>query len=112
FFRFGNKMSLIASADTDVKFENLQTYYLNWGKVSFEPHIGTEFGYNSMIFVRAGLTDFFIDEKGNYTMSPTFGLGLGFSKIELDYGMGSLMGMSSDLGQTHRISLKLKLNPF
>lgn len=112
FFRFGKDMRLVASFDTDIRFENLQTYYLNWGRMSFEPHIGTEFGYKSLVFIRAGLTDFFIDDKKNYTVSPTFGLGLAFSKIELDYGMGSLMGMASELGQTHRISLKIKLNPF
>lgn len=112
FFQFGEPFKLTLSADTDVRFENLQTYYMNWGKMSFEPHLGIEFGYINMIFLRSGLTDFFVDDKGKNTFAPTFGIGLSFSKIEIDYGMGSLMGTSADLGSTHRISLKLKLNPF
>lgn len=112
FFRFGEPFKLTVTADTDIRFENLRTYYMNLGRMSFEPHLGIEFGYIDMIYFRSGLTDFFIDDKGSYTVSPTFGLGLQFSKIDLDYGMGSLMGTSADLGYTHRISLKIKLNPF
>jgi len=45
------------------------------------------------------------------TFSPTVGLGLGFSRLNLDYGMSSFSGINSDLGNTHRISLRIKLNP-
>jgi hypothetical protein len=106
-----NTFEIITVADADIRFENLQTYYLNVGRTSFEPHVGMEFSFKNLVSVRGGLTDFYFDDKGKMTFSPTVGLGLGFSRLNLDYGMSSFSGINSDLGNTHRISLRIKLNP-
>lgn len=102
---------LLTVADTDIRFENRQRYFLNTGLVSYEPHFGMEFSYKKLVFLRGGLTDFFIDDKNNVTLSPTAGAGVGFSRLFLDYGFGSFAGMNADLGFTHRISLRITLNP-
>lgn len=105
-FDIGN-VSVTAALDTDFRFEGRKAYYLNWGNMSLEPHAGVEVGYRELVFVRAGLTDLNTDLEGNYYISPTLGAGLQIGTIMLDYGFGSFAGMSSDLGFTHRISLKI-----
>lgn len=107
-----SQFELITVADTDIRFENRQTYYLNTGSVSYEPHFGMEFSFRKLVYIRGGLTDFFFDDNQKMTFSPTAGAGIGFSRLNLDYGLGSFSGISSDLGFTHRVSLRIKLNPF
>ncbi len=102
--------NLIAAVDTDLLFENRQTYYMNVGPMSIEPHIGTELTYKNVISFRTGLTDFITDPEGGFSVSPTLGLGLNFLNFNLDYGFASFAGTSSNLGYTHRISLQYAFN--
>lgn len=94
------------ATDMDMIFENRRTYYLNLGRMSIEPHVGGEVSYKEVIALRAGVTDFITDPVSGFTVSPTLGMGLKFSSFVLDYGFASFAGASSDLGFTHRISLR------
>ncbi|SMO63986.1 hypothetical protein SAMN06265219_106196 [Gracilimonas mengyeensis] len=98
-----------AAADVDVLFENRQAYYINLGRMSFEPHVGGEVSYKDVIALRAGLTDFITDPVSGFSVSPTLGVGLKLSSFVLDYGFASFAGASSDLGFTHRISLRFDI---
>ncbi len=114
-FGFGRIFSfsdfeLAAALDTDLRFEGRQTYFFNVGNMSIEPHLGLELGYQDLVFLRGGLTDFHTDPDGNYFVSPTIGAGLKVGSIFLDYGFSSFAGIASDLGFTHRISLKVSLD--
>ncbi len=63
---------------------------------NFRVHLGTEFGYKDMVFVRAGY------QFGYDTRGISAGLGLTVMKnIRMDYGY---MPFSNSLGATHRIS--------
>lgn len=105
-----NDFSLIAAVDADVRFEGRQTYFYNVGDISIEPHVGVELGYHDLVFLRTGVTDFHMDEDGSHYVSPTLGAGLKVGSIFIDYGFSSFAGISSDLGFTHRISLKVSLD--
>lgn len=105
-FNIGD-ISLTAAIDTDFRFEGRKAYYINLGNMSMEPHAGLEIGYKNLVFIRGGVTDLNTDPEGNFYISPTLGAGLQIGTIMLDYGFGSFSGMSSDLGFTHRISLKV-----
>jgi hypothetical protein len=100
---------LIAAADLNLFFENRRAYYLNMGRMSIEPQIGAEVGYKQIIFFRTGLTDFIDDPENGFTMSPTLGLGFNVSYLQLDYSFASFAGATSDLGFTHRVSVKFDL---
>lgn len=97
---------IIAAADVDLLFENRQAYYINIDRMSIEPHVGTEVSYKDRISIRTGLTDFIDDPVSGFSVSPTLGLGLKLSSFVLDYGFASFAGATSDLGFTHRISLR------
>lgn len=101
---------LAAALDADFRFEGRQTYFFNVGNMSIEPHFGLELGYQDLVFLRGGLTDFHTDPEGNYFVSPTIGAGLKVGSVFLDYGFSSFAGIASDLGFTHRISLKVSLD--
>lgn len=101
--------SILAAADVDLYFENRKAYYLNAGSISFEPHIGAEVSYKDVISIRSGITDFVTDPVSGFSVSPTLGMGIKFSSFVLDYGFASFAGASSDLGLTHRISLRFDL---
>lgn len=102
----GNDLTLSAAVDTDLYFDNRQVYYLNIGKMSIEPHAGAELSYKNIIALRTGLTDVITDPISGFSVSPTLGMGLKISRFVLDYGFASFSGASSDLGFTHRISLR------
>ena len=91
-------------------FANAIIAHWNRGKMSFEPHVGTELTYKDIISFRTGVTDFITDPEGGFSVSPTLGLGLQFLKVSLDYGFASFSGASSNLGYTHRVSLKYKFS--
>lgn len=74
--------------------------------MSMEPHLGTELSYKSIIALRAGVTDFITDPVSGFSVSPTLGMGLNVFRFVLDYGFASFSGTTSDLGFTHRISLR------
>lgn len=100
---------IIAAADLNLLFENRQAYYLNLGAMSVEPHIGGEVTYKNRISFRTGLTDFIDDPESGLSVSPTLGLGFRVKTFYIDYGFASFAGTSSNLGYTHRISLKFML---
>lgn len=106
FFDFG-EITLTTGLDTGLRFEGRRAYYINAGDMSIEPHIGAELGYQDLVFIRAGATDFNTDPEGNFYVSPTLGAGLRIGSVYLDYGFASFAGISSDLGFTHRLSLKV-----
>ncbi len=104
-----NDFMITAAIDVDLLFENRQAYYINLGRMSVEPHVGGEVSYKNVVALRAGLTDFITDPVSGFTVSPTLGMGLKLSSFILDYGFASFAGASSDLGFTHRISLRFDL---
>ena len=101
--------NFVAVADVDLLFENRQTYYLNVGSMSIEPHVGAEATYKNRLSVRTGLNDFVNDPESGLSISPTLGLGFRVATFYIDYGFASFAGTSSTLGYTHRISLKFDL---
>lgn len=104
-----NDFKFTTATDVDMRFEGRRAYYLNVGDVSFEPHVGGELTYKDKISFRAGVTDFTDNFGSGFTVSPTLGAGFYIHKVQLDYGFASFAGATSDLGFTHRISLKVTI---
>jgi Uncharacterised protein family (UPF0164) len=87
--------------DVDVRFENRQFASIaNLGPISFDPHMGLEFDYKSTVALRIGYND---------VKQLTLGAGLHLRKLDIDYAFARF-GNENDLGDTHRISLRLILH--
>jgi hypothetical protein len=98
-----------AAADVDMRFENRQAFFINAGRISFEPHVGVESTYKERLSLRAGLTDFTTDPDSRIYISPTLGAGFHLRAVFIDYGFANFGGASSVLGVTHRISLRVTI---
>lgn len=91
---------LAPAFDVDIRFENRRTASIaNLGPISFDPHLGLEFDYKKSIALRLGYNDI---------KQLALGAGVHLRKIDIDYSFAKL-NKENDLGDTHRISLRLIL---
>jgi len=95
---FNGKLAPVVGAD--VRFENRKfSAVANLGPISFDPQVGIEFDYKNIVAVRAGYNDI-----GNLTL----GAGIHLRKLDIDYSFAKF-DAADQLGNTHRISLRLTL---
>jgi hypothetical protein len=94
--------------DLDLAFEN-QAYTLNAGDLSLRPRIGTEVSYRGIVALRAGISDVIVSDRFGTQITPTVGAGLNMGALSLDYGFGDFGGLQSDLGYSHRVSVRYTL---
>jgi hypothetical protein len=86
--------------DVDIRFENRQFASIaHLGPISFDPHMGLEFDYKNTVALRIGYND---------VKQLTLGAGLHLRKLDIDYSFARF-GKENDLGDTHRISLRMIL---
>ena len=91
---------LTPALGTDVRFENRRfSAVAHVGPISFDPQVGMEFDYKNVVAVRAGYNDI-----GNLTL----GAGIHLRKLDIDYSFAKF-DAADQLGNTHRISLRLTL---
>ena len=101
--------SLVLGLDFDLAFDGQQANALNVGDVSFHPRLGTEFTYHDVLSFRAGLNRVTYSDNYGFDMTPSVGTGINLKQVSIDYGFGDFAGLVSDLGYSHRISVKLTL---
>ena len=84
--------------DVDFRFENRRSAStVHLGPVSADPHVGLEFDFQKTVALRIGYNDI---------RQLTFGAGVHLRKLDIDYSFARFGG-TDDLGNTHRISLRL-----
>lgn len=89
------------TVDLDVRFENRQyKSAAHLGPASIDPHVGLEFDYKETVALRIGYSD---------VKQITLGAGLHLTKVDVDYSFAKFGTRLDDLGDTHRISLRIKL---
>ena len=87
---------IIPSFDVDVRFENRQyASQMNISAVSFDTHAGLEYQFKQILALRLGM------DVGRFTA----GIGVKLPRLHVDYAFLS----HDDLGDTHRISLRLTI---
>lgn len=89
---------------------------LNLNPLSVDPRAGLEFGYNNLVYVRAGvgnfqriLSDADTTNTNYHTLfQPSFGLGLRLKQLTIDYSFSSLNIENNPL-YSHFVSLRLDI---
>lgn len=95
---FSGRLTPVVGAD--VRFENRRfSAAAHVGPVSIDPQAGLEFDYKNVVAVRGGY-----NEIGNFTI----GAGIHLRKMDIDYSFAKF-DAAEQLGNTHRISLRLTL---
>jgi hypothetical protein len=87
--------------DFDVRFENRRyASTAHVGPISADLHAGLEYEFKKIVAVRVGYTD---------VKQLTLGVGVHLPKLDIDYSFAKF-DSEGQLGNTHRISLKLTLS--
>jgi hypothetical protein len=115
-FSFGEKMNLLAEANADVTFDGKRNTVLNSGKVSIDPKLGVECGFNKAFFLRAGINNFqqaladgdTLNQKKVWIYQPSAGAGFKIQNVRIDYAFTNLANQSNPLF-THVFSLQVNL---
>jgi hypothetical protein len=96
---FGGRFA--PAMDFDVRFENRRyASTVHVGPISADLHSGLEYDFKNVVAVRVGYND---------VKQLTLGAGVHLPKLDVDYSFAKFDG-DGQLGNTHRISLKLTLS--
>lgn len=106
---FTDDIGFTVGMDLDLAFDGQQAYAFNAGEISFHPRLGGEVTYKGLVAVRGGISNVTTSERYGTQLTPTIGAGLNISQVSVDYGFGDFGGLQSELGYSHRVSVKLTL---
>lgn len=111
---------LTAEIGADITTDGIRnTILTSSSKVSIDPKLGLEASYNKMIFLRAGLGNFYqvadnsdtTHEKKYLIYQPSIGAGFKFKGINVDYSFTNLRVQGAPL-MSHIVSLRLDIFKF
>ena len=111
-FALGSKFSVQPEANLDVTFDGKRNVLLKSNFASVDPHIGVEFGFRNIVFVRSGIGNIQkvrdIQEGEKTILQPSLGLGLKIKQFTLDYALTNInqaVGLYSNI-----FSLRFDIN--
>ncbi|RXQ96615.1 PorV/PorQ family protein [Ancylomarina salipaludis] len=90
-FTLTDKLSVLAELDADLTFDGKRHVLVEGDPVSIDPHLGLEFQYESLIYLRLGVgniqreTDF--KQKESIVFQPNLGVGIHYKGFRLDYAL-------------------------
>ena len=105
----GRGSNVTLALGVDVRFDGRRAFLLNAGDVSFEPRLGAEFDYRGILAVRGGINRVQYADRLGWDITPSVGAGLNLAQFSINYAFGDFGGASSELGYSHRISARLRL---
>lgn len=97
-FTLTEKIGMLAEMDADLTFDGRRHALLSFNPVSLDPHLGFEFDYRKLIYLRMGMgnvqwVEEFRDKK-TVDFQPAFGLGIRIKKLRIDYTLTDLADQS------------------
>lgn len=112
-FRIKDKVGILPSMDLEITFDGKRNVPLNSDFASVNPHLGIEFDYKKIGFLRMGIEniqeirDF--DGSTFWSYQPSFGLGVRIKIITIDYAFVNIGDFSESL-YSHIFSLKVSFD--
>lgn len=113
-FDFGKKFTALTALDVDMTFDGMRNVLIKSDPISLDPHLGLEFGYNNIVFLRGGFGNFQqernMEGKRRWTFQPNLGVGVTIKKIvSIDYALTDI-GNASVALYSNVFSLRFNLN--
>lgn len=90
-FNLTKSFKIAVEVDFDFTFDGKRNTLISGKPISIDPHMGIEFGYKDLLFIRVGANNiqrnsgFFVNDE--LTFQPSLGVGIKFHSITLDYAM-------------------------
>lgn len=85
------KIDGMAEIDADMTFDGKRNVVIKSDPISVDPHIGFEFSYNKMVYLRMGVGNIQrvpdISGKDEMTFQPNIGIGIRYKRFGLDYAL-------------------------
>jgi len=110
-----DKFGMLAAFDMDITTDKKRNVLIRTNPFSIDPHLGIEFDYNKIIFLRAGLGNIQNETNENGKKVKTFqlnmGLGVNISdKFSIDYALTDI-GNNSIALYSNIFSLRFNIKP-
>lgn len=111
-FPFSKKFGCVTEVNLDVSSDGKRNVLIKGDPFSIDPHMGLEFYYNHLVFVRAGIgniqqePDF--NKEMSTTMQPNIGMGIHYKRFKIDYALTDI-GDVSAAGYSHVFSLSYSI---
>lgn len=117
-FQLGKKFSLLTELNLDLTFDGQRNTIISSKVLNIDPRIGIELGYNNVLFVRAGISNFqrgladgdTTNQKKVWIYQPSAGAGFRVGNVVLDYAFTNLANQSNPLF-THVFSIRVDFEP-
>ena len=88
------KFTMLAELDADITFDGKRHVLIGTDFISIDPHIGFEFDYRKIIFLRFGMCNVQLipdfDKKKSFDFQPSLGLGVRLKSFFIDYALTDL----------------------
>ncbi|NLR94209.1 putative type IX sorting system protein PorV2 [Flammeovirga agarivorans] len=101
----------LVSVGFDMTFDGKRNTVIKTDLISVDPHMGVEFHYKKMIFLRGGISQlqYIKDFDGSESLEflPSFGAGFAFKGFTVDYALTNIGDVSSASLYSHIFSLKV-----
>jgi len=112
-FKIYNKFAGMAEFDMDITTDGKRNVPIKTNVFSIDPHVGAEFSYNNLVYLRFGVGNFQkIPEIGGdevLTFQPNMGLGIKFKRLAIDYAYTDVADQSLAL-YAHVFSIRYGIN--
>ena len=106
------KFTITPALDLETTFDGKRNTLVKTNFASIDPRVGVEGGYNNLVYVRAGVSNFQqvtnIDGKKTTTIQPNIGVGIKLRNLAIDYALTNI-GNSNYL-YSNVFSLRLTVN--
>ncbi|MFT7611366.1 MAG: hypothetical protein ACI9J3_000309 [Parvicellaceae bacterium] len=100
-FKIKEKFSILPEVGLDITFDGKRNTLIKSNFASIDPHLGIEFGYNGLVFLRTGIGNmqYILDVTNNETLTfqPNIGIGVKIKRIAIDYALTDLGNASAAL---------------
>jgi hypothetical protein len=112
-FRLHEKFNLLAELNTDVTFDGKRHVLVSTSFLSIDPHLGIEFDYNKLVFLRMGIGNMQLipdfENQKSFDFQPSLGLGIHWRNFTVDYALTDISDQSIAL-YSNIFSLKFNLH--
>ena len=113
-FDFGKKFTGLVDIDVDMTFDGMRNVIIKSDPISLDSHIGLEFGYNDIVYLRGGFGNFQqernMDGKREWSFQPNLGVGVTIKKVvTIDYALTDI-GNASIALYSNIFSLRFNIN--
>lgn len=113
-FKLGNQFGLLTELNIDMTTDGMRNVLIKSNTLSFDPHLGLEFDYKNIVFLRAGVGNIqketMPDNIKRTSFQPNVGLGIKIKKVlSIDYAFTDIGNQSIAL-YSNVFSLKFSFN--